>query len=210
MIKRIVVMGGCFNPPTIAHLRLLQAGVAAIHAEKGLFVPAPFPFVQAKMARLGHPEEAIPMELRVELLQLMTAEYPGLDVDDQETPYSHQRYSYDTMVQLQDKYPDAQLYFLAGGDILDRLAQWYRIEDFLERFHILAVSRNEYDPSTLPSRCRFLANYPGKFHVMPTPEGVQEISSTLVRQCLRDPEGSAEQLLHPAVKQRLSELRSFP
>ena len=35
---RIVVMGGSFNPPTLAHLRLMLAAVEAVGAEKGLFV----------------------------------------------------------------------------------------------------------------------------------------------------------------------------
>lgn len=37
--QRIVVLGGSFNPPTIAHLRLMEAAMEAVGAEKGIFVP---------------------------------------------------------------------------------------------------------------------------------------------------------------------------
>lgn len=33
--KNIVVMGGSFNPPTIAHLRLIQTAIDGMEAERG-------------------------------------------------------------------------------------------------------------------------------------------------------------------------------
>lgn len=48
---RIVVMGGSFNPPTLAHLRLMLAAVEAVGAEKGLFVPSNHEYVRKKMLR---------------------------------------------------------------------------------------------------------------------------------------------------------------
>lgn len=38
--ERIIVMSGSFNPPTIAHLRLLVGAVNALNANKGIFVPS--------------------------------------------------------------------------------------------------------------------------------------------------------------------------
>ena len=37
--KRIVVMGGSFNPPTSAHLRLMKEAVDTLRADIGFFVP---------------------------------------------------------------------------------------------------------------------------------------------------------------------------
>lgn len=37
--KRIVVMGGSFNPPTLAHYKLMKVAIAALEAYMGLFVP---------------------------------------------------------------------------------------------------------------------------------------------------------------------------
>lgn len=37
--RRIVVMGGSFNPPTLAHLRLMRDAVDALGAEKGFSFP---------------------------------------------------------------------------------------------------------------------------------------------------------------------------
>lgn len=207
MQQKIVVMGGSFNPPTLAHLQLLLAGVEWVGGDRGLFVPAPFPFVQRKMERLGRPEHALPQSLRLELLELMAAEDPRLRVDDQETPYTRDRRSYETMVQLQEKYPAARLYFLAGGDIMENLDQWYRIEDFLTHFHLIGVRRGDCDPALLPQRFPFLARFPGKFHLLPPPDGVAGMSASLLRGQLWEGEQTPEGLVHPAVWRRLEEYR---
>lgn len=38
-IKKIVIMGGSFNPPTLAHYMLMKYAINAINAECGYFVP---------------------------------------------------------------------------------------------------------------------------------------------------------------------------
>ena len=39
-MKKIVVLGGSFNPPTIAHEKLMEAAMKAINADLGIFVPS--------------------------------------------------------------------------------------------------------------------------------------------------------------------------
>lgn len=50
-MNRIVVYGGSFNPPTVAHLRLLLAAMEAADACCGLFVPASHEYVLKKMKK---------------------------------------------------------------------------------------------------------------------------------------------------------------
>ena len=51
MTNRIAVMGGSFNPPTVAHLRLMQAAMNAIDACAGIFVPTGYEYVAEKMRK---------------------------------------------------------------------------------------------------------------------------------------------------------------
>ena len=53
---RIVVMGGSFNPPTIAHFKLLTHALDVLQAEKGIFVPSSDAHVMRKM-RKGEDEK---------------------------------------------------------------------------------------------------------------------------------------------------------
>ena len=116
-MKKIIVMGGSFNPPTIAHQKLLLAAVRELNAAKGIFVPSSHAYVKTKMRRAGHPEETLSESLRLAMLNAMAADDSRLAVDDLEYHRKEKGYTYETMVSLRAKYPDAELYFLAGGDI---------------------------------------------------------------------------------------------
>ena len=68
-MKKVVVMGGSFNPPTIAHQKMLIYVVEQLGANKGVFVPSPYDYVYAKMEQKGMPEEALSDELRLAMLR---------------------------------------------------------------------------------------------------------------------------------------------
>ena len=46
--QRIVVLGGSFNPPTIAHYRLMKEAVDALGADLGFFVPVSDDYLKRK------------------------------------------------------------------------------------------------------------------------------------------------------------------
>ena len=71
MTNRIVVMGGSFNPPTIAHLKVMQAAMDAVDACQGLFVPAPQPYVAKKMKKQRCPQDALGETVRLQMLESM-------------------------------------------------------------------------------------------------------------------------------------------
>lgn len=199
MNELIIVMGGSFNPPTIAHQRLLLGAVNALGADKGIFVPSSHAYVKAKMNRAGHPEEILAEHLRLKMLQAMAGDDPRLTVDDLEYHRKGKGYTYETMLEVQEKYPDATLYFLAGGDKVDIFPRWHRINEFLERFHIIVVRRDGEDPEAAIEANDFLRQHKDQFHVIDTPEGIEGISSSAVRDRLWEDEPGAEALCHPQV-----------
>ena len=52
--RKIVVMGGSFNPPTVAHFKLMKAAIDATNADIGFFVPVSDAYLKRKM-RHSHP-----------------------------------------------------------------------------------------------------------------------------------------------------------
>ena len=67
---KLVVLTGSFNPPTLAHLDLLKKAIAAVGAERGLFLPANDEYVQRKMAKANE-SVAISAEARIAMLEAM-------------------------------------------------------------------------------------------------------------------------------------------
>ncbi len=199
MQNRIIVMGGSFNPPTIAHLRLLLAAVEAADAARGIFVPSSHTYVRIKMRRAKRPAEVIPDELRLEMLRAMAAEDPRLGVDDLEFHRTEKGYTYETMDAIQAENPDSELCFLAGGDKVEAIARWHRIREFLPRFTILMVRRDGEEPESAIEAHPFLRQYRDRFRMMEAPDGLDGISSSALRDMLRVGDPGAEALCHPAV-----------
>jgi nicotinic acid mononucleotide adenylyltransferase len=70
IIDRIVVMGGSFNPPTVAHQVLMKAAMAAVDANLGYFVPVSDAYLRRKMRYTQNPMILSP-ELRIKMLNSM-------------------------------------------------------------------------------------------------------------------------------------------
>ena len=205
MQKMILVMGGSFNPPTLAHQRLLLGVVDAMGADLGIFVPASHRYVSMKMKREKHPKEVLRPELRLRMLQAMCADDPRLQADDCEFYREDRGYTYETMEAIQQKYPEAQICFLAGGDKVSAIARWHRIREFLERFRIVVVKRDGDDPEQAIAENPFLSRYRDRFLVVPAPEGLEGISSSAVRSLLRYGKPGAQEMLHRDVWNLLTE-----
>lgn len=199
MQETIIVMGGSFNPPTIAHQRLLLGAVNILGADKGIFVPSSHNYVCMKMKRAKHPKEVLSEEVRLQMLQAMAAEDPRLEVETCEFYRIEKGYTYESMETIQTQYPDAKLYFLVGGDKVSVISRWHRIREFLDRFHILVVKRDEDDPEMGLRENPFLCQYLDRFRIIPAPDGLEEISSSAVRDKVRNAEDGAERMLHPKV-----------
>ena len=201
----IVVMGGSFNPPTMAHQRLLLGAVNELGADKGIFVPSSHTYVSIKMRRAKFPREVLREDVRLRMLKAMCEDDPRLMVDDCEFHRTEKGYTYESMETIQEKYPEAELFFLAGGDKVSVISRWHRIREFLERFKILVVKRDEDDPETGLRENPFLREHLDRFQIIPAPDGLEGISSSAVRDKLRNGELGAEEMLHPRVWEILME-----
>ena len=101
-VEKIVLMGGSFNPPTLAHQKILLAAMEALGADRGLFVPSSHGYVQNKMEKLGQPQDVFSEQLRLEMLRAMAVEDSRLAVEDMEFHRTGKAYTYETMEALQN------------------------------------------------------------------------------------------------------------
>lgn len=184
-VRRIVVLGGSFSPPTIAHRKLLQAAMDAVQADGGIFVPTPCWYVKRKLKKSGCAQEALPDELRLEMLKAMCNEDGRLSVDDSEMHRTERGFTYETLVRIQEKHPGSRIYFVAGSDKLHIIPRWHRIREFVEHFTILVTKRNGEQPDQLLKEQPFLAEHREAFLIFTAPEELDYISSTAVRDDLR-------------------------
>lgn len=193
--EQIVVMGGSYNPPTIAHLRLMQTALDALNAQKGIFVPVSYAYVKSKMRKRAGRPVCIPDQLRLDMLAAMCEGDPRLCVStaDMDSPRS---VTYQLMRQLQEAHPDARLHFLIGADKLDLVRGWAAQTDFLNRFGLVVFARGGVDPNAQISEDEALRASRDAFTFAVEPEGIADISSTAVRERMLNGQ-TCEALMHP-------------
>ena len=196
MMKRIVVMGGSFNPPTLAHYKLMKEAIAALDADIGFYVPVSDAYLKRKM-RHTHPPVVLSPEMRVRMLRSMCFYDNRLQICEKEMSI----YGADTigtMNALQEDYPDAEQYFLMGADKLDLLTHMTKKWGFLDAFKVVLFSREDDTLEKTLKTGEFLSSYMDRIVILPQPEGTEGVSSSLVRERMLNGE-SSQDLLCPEV-----------
>jgi len=194
--KKIVVMGGSFNPPTSAHLRLMKEAVDALNANIGFFVPVSDAYLKRKM-RHSHPPVALSPEMRVRMLQSMCADDSRLQVCEKEIGTIEPR-TMPTLQALQEDYPEAELYFVMGADKFALLASLTKKRQFLDAFKVVLYSREGAALEQSIKDDEVLSNYLDRMVILPRLEGTEGVSSSLVRERMLRGESSSD-LLCPGV-----------
>ena len=207
-MKKVVVMGGSFNPPTIAHQKMLTYVVEQLGADKGVFVPSPYSYVYAKMVQKGMPEEALPDEVRLEMLRAMCEDDARLDVDDVECRNPENWYTTETMNYMQEKYPDSHITCLGGADRVQGYINAYRFIPFTDKYSYTVVTRGGDDPLAILKEKPEAWERRDRFNIIPAPKDLEGISSSAIRNKLRAGEDGAMEMCHPKVWELLIKHRN--
>lgn len=189
--RRIVVLGGSFNPPTLAHYSLMEQALNALEAEIGIFVPVSDAYLKRKM-RHSHPPVVLSPELRVRMLHAMCTD-DRMTVSEIEIGTIAAR-TVDTMQELQELYPDAELYFVMGADKLSLLVHLTEKKDFLNMFNVILYSREDVELETILKSNEVLSHFLERIVVLPQPDGIETISSSLIRNRMLSGESSQDLL----------------
>lgn len=190
-MRKIVVLGGSFNPPTIGHYLLIKSAMKSANAEKGIFLPASQQYVRRKMASSDCENQTMPDELRLAMLQVMCDKTPGLEIEEFELDSKISVSTFECLTHIQNKNPDSKIYFIAGSDKLKIIPKWRNAKEFLEQFNILVAERNSDDIENLINKFDFLGKYKDSFCFFETPPVINEISSSKIREMYGKGKGEA-------------------
>lgn len=188
-------MGGSFNPPTLAHYKLMKAAIDALDADYGFFVPVSDAYLRRKM-RNSHPPVILSPEMRIKMLRSMCDD-SRMSVCEKEIGTVAAR-TVDTLEELQKEYPEYELYFLMGDDKLKLLIHLTEKGEFMQRFKVVLYSREESSIEEALRSNEVLADYMNNIVVLPQPEGVEGISSSAVRDKMLNGK-PADEMLCPGV-----------
>ncbi len=205
MKEKILVMGGSFNPPTIAHYRLMKHAITAIGAAGGIFVPVSHAYLQRKMRKAESPL-CLGEDLRMRMLLSMCGDDHTLRVCDCE--YRNPTWNTPmTMTHLQSLHPDAELYFLAGMDKLKLFRLLSERHAFLDHFKVAIVDRGTGDAMKAIAQDEHLRCHLDAFLPVPSPDDLEAVSSTAIRRAFLHRElTTVRASLHDRVWEIMAEL----
>lgn len=197
--KKLGILGGTFDPVHNGHIYSAQAVYEQLQPEKIIFIPAFIP-----PHKVG--QDFAPAADRYNMTVLATRDYPYFEVSDMELHRSGISYTLDTIRELQQIYPEYELYFLIGADTIPQLQTWHKIDELLQLVTFVAAKRPGYR-QVLDRACSSLGVIAReKIVLVDTPE--YEVSSTDIRQKIRS--GASLQGLVPApVEQYIREHRLY-
>ena len=106
-VRTLVVMGGSFNPPTVAHSELLRAAMAATGADLGVWLPAARAYVCRKLKASGQERELMSDGVRLALVRAAAQESERQTVEDYELRGAGTGYTFETLDAMAKTYPGA-------------------------------------------------------------------------------------------------------
>lgn len=206
----IIVVGGSFNPPTLAHYKIAETAIESVQAAKVYIVPVSYAYLKRKMVKAGEGNLCLSDIKRLEMLRAMWSDDSRIVIYTEEMKHTF-AITYLTMDRIQELHPEANILFLIGADKLALIERFAQTSNFLDRFGVLVFARNGEDPRAEICRSGRLAEYADSFFIARQPDGIDVISSTAIRKHLFDID-SVSEMLHPDVVPILKTLsrQDFP
>jgi nicotinate-nucleotide adenylyltransferase len=140
MTARVGIMGGTFDPIHHGHLVAASEVASLFGLDEVIFVPTGEPWQK------GH-REVSPAEHRYLMTVIATASNPRFLVSRVDIDRAGPTYTIDTIRDIADQRPAAELFFITGADALAQILSWKDAEDVLKLARFIGVTRPGYELS---------------------------------------------------------------
>lgn len=176
-MKKIAIYGGSFDPPHKGHKLLAENLASVCGAGKVIIIPTALsPFKNSSSATA---------EDRLNMCNIFFKE-DLFHISDVEIRRGGKSYTVDTLTQIKEENPDAELFLFMGDDMLLSFDKWYKHEEILKLATIVCACRTE-NLEKLDNMKDFVKNVLKAENRVIICESVPfEISSTEIRSRLKD------------------------
>mgnify|MGYP003679035222 CR=1 FL=1 len=167
---KIGLFFGSFNPIHIGHLVIANHLAEYSDLDQVWFVVTPHSPFKKKSSLLDNHQ-------RLEMVYRATKDYTKLKPSDIEFNLPQPNYTINTLVHLQEKYPDHEFALIMGKDNLKSFHKWKNYGVILENHHIYVYPRISGNKIETPFDDH------KKIHVVDAP--IMELSSTFIRKSIK-------------------------
>lgn len=189
-MERIGIYGGTFNPPHIGHIQAAKQAVKTLQLDKLLLIP------DRVAPHKELPDNSPSPWQRLDMLRIAAGQDPALEVSDIELNREGPSYTCETVAQLKECYPQAELVVLMGTDMFLSFPSWRCPQKILAGAALAVAYRGDRQERQEVARMqRQLESQGAKVYLLENQ--VTEISSTQLRRMLAF--GCADSFLSPGV-----------
>jgi nicotinate-nucleotide adenylyltransferase len=155
MTDRVGIMGGTFDPIHHGHLVAASEVATLFGLTEVIFVPTGAPWQKSE-------REVSPAEHRYLMAVIATASNPRFWVSRVDIDRGGPTYTIDTIRDIGEQRPGAELFFITGADALAQILSWKEAEEALRRARFVGVTRPGYPLSDahLPTHSVTLLDVP--------------------------------------------------
>jgi nicotinate-nucleotide adenylyltransferase len=131
------VMGGTFDPVHHGHLVAASEVGSRFQLDEVVFVPTGEPWQKTD-------RQVSAAEDRYLMTVIATASNPRFTVSRADIDRDGPTYTIDTLTEMHETYPDAELFFITGADALEQILSWHKVDEMFEYAHFIGVTRPGY------------------------------------------------------------------
>ncbi|MFH4966660.1 nicotinate (nicotinamide) nucleotide adenylyltransferase [Gaetbulibacter sp. M240] len=162
---------GSFNPIHIGHLVIANHFAEYSDLDQVWFVVTPHNPFKKKQTLLDNYQ-------RLELVYRATKDYSKLQPCDIEFDLPQPNYTINTLVHLEEKYPQHEFALIMGQDNLKGFQKWKNYELILKNYHLYVYPRRQ---TAAPK-----SQFDDHEHVHLVHAPIMELSSTFIRKAIKD------------------------
>lgn len=170
------VFGGTFNPVHKGHIMLAEYCMDSVGLDRIIMIPTAVP--PHKISNNLASEND-----RLNMCKLACRGKENFFVSDIEIKRQGKSYTYETLTQLKEIYPDDHLYTIMGADMFLTLNRWKNPEIIFEKSSIITIPRDEENKHELENFYNKVLKAMGASSVI-LPNPVISVSSTFIRENL--------------------------
>lgn len=170
-VPRIGIYAGSFNPVHAGHISFALQALATANLDTVYFLPERQPRHKPQVEHFGH---------RVAMLKRAARPHKHLrvlELEDTQFTVAH------SLPRLRRRFPDAQLVFLVGSDVVRHMPQWANVAHLCETSELLVGMRQGAEQAAIECSVGELPLAPRAVIVFES--YASEVSSRAVRQALQ-------------------------
>ena len=174
--KNIGLLGGTFNPVHNGHIKMAEFALNFNNINEIWFLPNYYP------PHKDMYNDNNLLDHRLKMLEMIVSEDKRFKICDIEIKRGGRSYTYETLTDLTEMYPDYQFFFIIGEDSIYQFEHWVRPEIITKYADILVAHRHigVNNNCNLFDEIKYLeSKYSCNFYLMDMP--YTDISSSEIR-----------------------------